>query len=177
MADSQLPPPTIQTEDQFQSRSDKICDMILRRWEIAEDKFTKGEDDDYVRASKSFARSFSTMADMDEKQFLMDIDKTESDEIEKARNSKDKEGKELPPDRRDKEVRRIQHEYAEVRMEILVVMLSTSPIIQKDVIVEFIVPKSLEDCKKIKEMIKAKIKEAKFQVFTGGRGMLKGVRQ
>jgi len=171
MPDVQLPPPTIQTEDQFSSRSDKICDIILRRWEIAEDLFTKGNDLDYARATRSFGRSFFTMADTEEKQFLMDIDKTETEEIKVMEDAQ-----KLPPDARDREVKKIQYRYAELRMEILIIMLSQSSIIQKDVIVEFIVPKSLKDCQTIKDMIKAKIKDAKFQVFTGGRGMLKGIR-
>lgn len=148
-------PTTTPFEAEMNSPADKMKEMILDSWKLAEDYFTKGEDILYSRASRSFSRMFFVMADLVEKEILATIDSKEREEIKAIRDANVKQKKSSVIT--DDEIKKILVEYADLRMETLILMISQSPIIQKDVDVEFVMPQRMEDAEAIRAMVKQKL--------------------
>ena len=146
MAD--IRPNPVPSEEQWASPADRIKEMILKRWDEAENLFTNGDDIFYSRATKSFKRMFFVMADKEERDILNIIDDNERKDITNIRE------KHLPLKEEEDTIRKVQYSYAEIRMEVLVMMMGQSPVVQKDVDVEFVMPETMEGCEEIRKLVR-----------------------
>lgn len=144
-------------EEQYMSPADRIKDMILRRWGKAEDFYDDCTDVSFSRAVRSMARLFSVVGDKTEREVLRKLAAEEDAKLALNRTKS-----ELTPAAREKEEKELLFKYAEDRLDVLSEMLAHSPVIQKDVEIDFVVPKTLDACETVRDMVQKGITMAEL---------------
>lgn len=144
-------------EDSFSSPADRIKDMILRRLEAVENRFDEMEDARFARTVLSLSRLFYIVASERDRAYLNEVTRRETVAVEERRKSIEDSAAEHggnPDEAKDFVVQKIWREYAELRLSLLVEMLGHSPVIQKDVEVDFRVGDTMAEAQQISELIK-----------------------
>jgi hypothetical protein len=141
-------PQATMTEDQFMSPSDRLKDMILKRWIKAEDFFDEVQDINFARTTKSLSRMFGSVLSDDERHRLSVINRSEKKMIEFVKAGK----KSLTTDM-EKEIHAIQVQHAEDRIHIISLMLTRSSVIQRDIEADFYIEDSIEAGKRVAKLI------------------------
>jgi len=144
-------------EDSFSSPADRIKDMILRRLEAVENRYDEMEDARFSRTVLSLSRLFYIVASDRDRSYLNEVTRRETEAVEKRRNEIEASAEAHggnPDEAKDFVVQKIWREYAELRLSLLVEMLGHSPVIQKDVEVDFRVGDTMEEAQQIADLIK-----------------------
>lgn len=102
----------------FFSATEKIKSLILDLWKQTEEFYYKGENENFVRATKSLVRVLTTRIDDEDIKKLNEIDQDEQKEVDKIRMKKD-----MPPESKTKETKEKRYEYAEKRMDMVIELL------------------------------------------------------
>ena len=135
----------------YMSPSDRIKVMVLSRWERVENYYDEVKDINYMRTTKSLGRILYVLMSKDEKEVYDNFEINEETDI------KEIEEKKIEREIKNKEIEETMFKYAEFRMRLLTMMLGGSPIVQKEIEVDFQMPQKLEDIEKLRLLVKSRI--------------------
>lgn len=140
------------TENQvYTSPSERIKNIILNKLEECERYFSNGEKEKFINSTKSLKRLSFMQIQKADKESIKKADESEVKEID----LKHKDYK-LNPEEKRKAIKDIQERCAANRLELLIEALSRSPVVEKDVEVDFQISEKMEV---LRELVKQPIEE------------------
>lgn len=152
MENNYNPNQTNHIEERWTSPSDRIKEMILRRWDRTENAYAEGEDTFFIRSTRSLMRNLGIFIDDEDTKRLEDLDKKEEKDIEAVNNNKDIKSDEL----KAKKIKDIEFKYALLKMDMAAQLINNSAIITKDLEVDFRIPTNPKEVEKLQDIITEK---------------------
>lgn len=144
---------SIQTEDVYTSPSERMKNIILNKLEECERYFSQGDTEKFINATKSLKRLAFMQIRKDFKKKLLDLDIEEKEKIEVIWKKKESD---MKMEEKKKVRKEVLSDYATQRMELLIDAISNSPIIEKDMEVDFNISENMEV---LRQLVKEPIDE------------------
>lgn len=137
----QIQTPTL--EEVHLSPSDRIKNMILKRWDLTENSYTDGDVWKFIRGVESLSRMVKSQLQPDAKKKLEDLVTKETNQVKKEIETIENDDLKLQTEQKKR------LEFAKEKIDLLVDLIRESPIIVKDIDVDFDATVDMDELRKI----------------------------